>query len=52
MITPTRARAELVREAVISVIEQDYAGDIDVIVVHDQEGRRPNSRRSNGPDAR
>ena len=37
VITPTRGRAELVREAVISVIEQDYAGDIDVVVVHDQE---------------
>jgi hypothetical protein len=37
VILPTRGRPELVREAVISVIEQDYAGDIDVIVVHDQE---------------
>jgi glycosyltransferase involved in cell wall biosynthesis len=37
VITPTRGRPELVREAVVSVIEQDYAGDIDLIVVHDQE---------------
>jgi GT2 family glycosyltransferase len=37
VITPTRGRPELVREAVVSVVEQDYEGDIDVIVVHDQE---------------
>jgi glycosyltransferase involved in cell wall biosynthesis len=37
VILPTRGRPELVREAVLSVIEQDYAGDIDVMVVHDQE---------------
>jgi GT2 family glycosyltransferase len=37
VILPTRGRPELVREAVESVIDQDYAGDIDVIVVHDQE---------------
>jgi GT2 family glycosyltransferase len=37
VILPTRGRPELLREAVDSVIAQDYAGDIDVIVVHDQE---------------
>lgn len=37
VITPTRGRPELVREAVESVIDQDYEGDIDLIVVHDQE---------------
>jgi GT2 family glycosyltransferase len=37
VILPTRGRPELVREAVESVIAQDYAGDIDIVVVHDQE---------------
>jgi GT2 family glycosyltransferase len=37
VILPTRGRPELLREAVESVVAQDYAGDIDVIVVHDQE---------------
>lgn len=37
VITPTRGRPELVREAIESVVNQDYAGDIDVIVVHDVE---------------
>lgn len=37
VVLPTRGRPELLREAVVSVVEQDYAGDIDLIVVHDQE---------------
>ena len=37
VVLPTRGRPELLREAVVSVLDQDYAGDIDVVVVHDQE---------------
>lgn len=37
VVLPTRGRPELLREAVVSVVEQDYAGDLDVLVVHDQE---------------
>jgi GT2 family glycosyltransferase len=37
VVLPTRGRPEMLREAVESVLAQDYAGDIDVIVVHDQE---------------
>jgi hypothetical protein len=37
VVLPTRGRPELVREAVESVVGQDYAGDIDIYVVHDQE---------------
>ncbi|HSS67551.1 MAG TPA: glycosyltransferase family A protein [Nocardioidaceae bacterium] len=37
VVLPTRGRPELLREAVESVIAQDYAGAIDVIVVHDHE---------------
>jgi Glycosyl transferase family 2 len=37
VILPTRNRPELLREAVVSVVAQDYAGQIELIVVHDQE---------------
>jgi len=37
VIIPTRGRPELVRAAVQSVVDQDYAGDLHCIVVHDQE---------------
>jgi glycosyltransferase involved in cell wall biosynthesis len=37
VIMPTRARPELVRESIASVVAQDYPGDIECIVVHDQE---------------
>jgi glycosyltransferase involved in cell wall biosynthesis len=37
VVLPTRNRPELLREAVVSVVEQDYAGQIELIVVHDQE---------------
>lgn len=37
VVLPTRGRAALVRRALESVVGQDYAGPLDVIVVHDQE---------------
>jgi glycosyltransferase involved in cell wall biosynthesis len=37
VVLPTRGRPELLREAVDSVLGQDYQGDIDLVVVHDQE---------------
>lgn len=37
VVLPTRGRPDLVRESVASVLEQDYPGDVDLIVVHDQE---------------
>jgi GT2 family glycosyltransferase len=37
VILATRGRPELVREALVSVVEQDYAGDLEIVVVHDQE---------------
>lgn len=37
VIMPTRARPEMVRDAIASVVAQDYQGDIECIVVHDQE---------------
>jgi hypothetical protein len=37
VIMPTRGRPELVRESIASVVTQDYPGDIECIVVHDQE---------------
>ncbi len=37
VVVPTHGRPELVREAVASAVAQDYPGDIEVVVVHDQE---------------
>lgn len=37
VVVPTRGRPELVRAAVASVVAQDHAGRIEVVVVHDQE---------------
>jgi hypothetical protein len=42
VIMPTRGRPDLVRESVAAVVAQTYPGDIDCIVVHDQE--RPNEK--------
>ena len=36
-VVPTRGRPKLLREAVESVLAQDYAGDIHLVIVHDQE---------------
>jgi len=37
VIVPTRGRPELVRETIAAVVAQTYPGDIECIVVHDQE---------------
>ncbi|HET6560907.1 MAG TPA: glycosyltransferase family A protein [Marmoricola sp.] len=37
VVVPTRGRPELVRRAVESVVAQDYPGELECIVVHDQE---------------
>ncbi len=37
VVVPTRGRPDLVREAVQSVVDQDYPGPIRVFVVHDHE---------------
>ena len=37
VIVPTRGRPELIRETISSVVAQDYPGEIECIVVHDQE---------------
>lgn len=37
VVVPTRSRPELVREAVQSVVAQDYAGPLTILVVHDGE---------------
>lgn len=41
VVLPTRGRRELAREAVASVVAQDYPGEIQLIVVHDQEDEDP-----------
>jgi glycosyltransferase involved in cell wall biosynthesis len=37
VVIPTRARPELLRETLVSVVGQDYAGPLEVLVVHDRE---------------
>lgn len=37
VVVPTRGRPELVRDTLRGVVAQDYPGDLDVVVVHDQE---------------
>ncbi|HEX5301544.1 MAG TPA: glycosyltransferase family A protein, partial [Streptosporangiaceae bacterium] len=41
VIVPTRGRSELVRQALSSVIGQTYPGEIECVVVHDQEPPQP-----------
>jgi|RhiMetdeSRZDD1v2_1073273.scaffolds.fasta_scaffold12731_5 hypothetical protein len=45
VILPTRGRPELVREAIASVVGQTYPGEIECIVVHDQEPPDPDLTR-------
>jgi glycosyltransferase involved in cell wall biosynthesis len=37
VVMPTRGRPELVRQSIAAVVAQTYPGDIECIVVHDQE---------------
>src|SRR5260370_27478223 len=37
VIMPTRSRPELVRESIAAVVAQTYPGQIECLVVHDQE---------------
>jgi len=37
VIMPTRGRPELVRESIAAVVAQNYPGQIECLVVHDQE---------------
>jgi glycosyltransferase involved in cell wall biosynthesis len=37
VIIPTRGRPALLRETVRSIVDQDYAGSLRIVIVHDQE---------------
>ncbi len=37
VVIPTRGRPELLRETLATIVEQDYAGPLEIIVVHDRE---------------
>ena len=41
VVVPTRGRPELLRETVASIVAQDYAGDMEILVSHDQEDPDP-----------
>ena len=49
VIMPTRNRPELVRESIAGVIGQDYQGEIECIVVHDQEPPDEELTKLGGP---
>lgn len=46
---PTRGRPELLRETLTSILEQDYQGQIEILVVHDREDRDPSLEASSRP---
>jgi glycosyltransferase involved in cell wall biosynthesis len=41
VVVPTRGRPALLRETLQSIVDQDYPGPIEVIVVHDREAADP-----------
>ena len=41
VVVPTRGRPALLRETLQSIVDQDYAGPMEVIVVHDREEADP-----------
>lgn len=41
VVIPTRGRPELLRETLATIVAQDYAGDLDILVVHDREPADP-----------
>jgi glycosyltransferase involved in cell wall biosynthesis len=38
---PTRGRPELLRQTIATIVEQDYQGPIEILVVHDKEAADP-----------
>lgn len=48
VILPTRGRPDLVREAIAGVVGQTYPGEIECVVVHDQELADPDLTRLAG----
>ncbi|NHI20832.1 glycosyltransferase family 2 protein [Phycicoccus endophyticus] len=41
VIVPTRGRPDLVRDTVRAAVAQDYPGELEILVVHDQEAEDP-----------
>lgn len=41
VVLPTRGRPELVRASIAAVVAQDYAGPMEILIVHDQEELDP-----------
>ena len=49
VVIPTRGRPELLRETLATIIGQDYAGPMEILVVHDREDADPHAGRSLRP---
>ncbi len=41
VVIPTRGRPELLRETLATIVAQDYAGELEILVVHDREDADP-----------
>jgi glycosyltransferase involved in cell wall biosynthesis len=46
VVIPTRGRPELLLETLATITGQDYAGTLEVVVVHDREEVDPTLRRT------
>ena len=49
VVIPTRGRSALLRETLASIVGQDYAGPMEIIVVHDREEIDPTLARLSAP---
>ncbi len=49
VVIPTRGRPELLKETLQSIVDQDYSGPLEIIVVHDREQPDPTLARLSKP---
>ncbi|MCY7396860.1 MAG: glycosyltransferase family 2 protein [Nocardioides sp.] len=50
VVIPTRGRPELLRETLAAILDQDYAGRLEIVVVHDREEVDPTLAALSRPD--
>ena len=49
VVIPTRGRPELLRETLATIVAQDYAGEMEILVSHDQEDPDPSLEEYSRP---
>jgi len=52
VVIPTRGRPQLLRETIASIVAQDYAGEMEILVVHDGEDVDPSLAELGTPTRR